>query len=69
MTDTTLKMIRQPGHGKRVLLSALKYALLIFFAAIALIPFVWMLSSSLKTSADVFSIPMRWVPQTVHWEN
>ena len=69
MTDTTLKMIRQPGHGKRVLLSALKYTLLIFFAAIALIPFVWMLSSSLKTSADVFSIPMRWVPQTVRWEN
>ena len=69
MTDTTLKMIRQPGHGKRVLLSVLKYALLIFFAAIALIPFVWMLSSSLKTSADVFSIPMRWVPQTVRWEN
>ena len=69
MTDTTLKMLREPGHGRRGLLSALKYALLIFFAAIALIPFVWMLSSSLKTSADVFSIPMRWIPQTMHWEN
>lgn len=69
MTDTTLKMLREPGHGRRGLLSALKYALLIFFSAIALIPFVWMLSSSLKTSADVFSIPMRWIPQTMHWEN
>lgn len=69
MTDTTMKMLREPGHGRRGLLSALKYALLIFFAAIALIPFVWMLSSSLKTSADVFSIPMRWIPQTMHWEN
>ena len=64
-----MKMLREPGHGRRGLLSALKYALLIFFAAIALIPFVWMLSSSLKTSADVFSIPMRWIPQTMHWEN
>ena len=69
MTDTTMKMLREPGHGRRGLLSALKYALLIFFSAIALIPFVWMLSSSLKTSADVFSIPMRWIPQTMHWEN
>ena len=69
MTDTSLKLTRQPGSAKRGLLSALKYALLIFFAAIALIPFVWMLSSSLKTSADVFSIPMRWVPQTFRWEN
>ena len=46
MTDTSLKLTRKPGHGKRVLLSALKYALLIFFATIALIPFVWMLSGS-----------------------
>ncbi|MDD3334800.1 MAG: carbohydrate ABC transporter permease [Eubacteriales bacterium] len=28
-----------------------------------------MLSSSLKTSTDVFSIPMKWIPDTFHWEN
>lgn len=54
---------------RAVLGTALKYAVLILFAAIALIPFVWMLSSSLKQSTDVFSIPMRWIPETFHFEN
>ena len=34
-----------------------------------LVPFVWMISSSLKTSVDVFTIPMKWIPETFHWEN
>lgn len=53
----------------RVVLSILKYVVLIFFAIIALLPFVWMVSASLKTSKDVFSIPMRWIPEVFHWEN
>lgn len=53
----------------KVISTIAKYAVLLLFAAIALIPFVWMLSSSLKTSIDVFSIPMRWIPETFHWEN
>lgn len=53
----------------RVIGSIAKYAILLFFTVIALVPFVWMISSSLKTSADVFSIPMKWIPDTFHWEN
>lgn len=45
------------------------YAFLIFFLVVALVPFVWMISSSLKTSTDVFTIPMRWIPETVRLEN
>ncbi|MBP3427661.1 MAG: carbohydrate ABC transporter permease [Clostridia bacterium] len=52
-----------------IVLSVLKYGVLILFTVVALIPFVWMISSSLKTSIDVFSIPMRWIPETFHWEN
>lgn len=46
-----------------------KYAVLLAFTVIALVPFVWMISSSLKTSVDVFTIPMRWIPEEFHWEN
>ena len=42
---------------------------LLFLTVMALIPFVWMVSASLKTSVDVFSIPMKWIPETLHWEN
>ena len=53
----------------QIALSVLKYGMLIGLAVIALVPFVWMVSSSFKTSIDVFSIPMRWIPTEFHWDN
>ena len=53
----------------QIALSVVKYALLIGLAIVALVPFVWMVSSSLKTSIDVFSVPMRWIPAEFHWDN
>ena len=38
-------------------------------AVLLLIPFVWMVSSSLKTPDQVFSTPMTWIPDPIHWEN
>ncbi len=35
----------------------------------ALLPFAWMISSSLKTSNDVFRYPMVWVPAAPQWSN
>lgn len=34
-----------------------------------LVPFYWMVISSLKLNKDVFSIPMKWWPDTFHWGN
>lgn len=45
------------------------YTALILLSLIILLPFFWMVSSSLKTSQDVFSVPMRWLPETIVWEN
>ena len=53
----------------QIALSVLKYGMLIGLAVIAPVPFVWMVSSSFKTSIDVFSIPMRWIPTEFHWDN
>ena len=52
-----------------VVLKILLYAALIALAVFTLIPFVWMLSSSLKLDREVFSYPIRWLPETFHWEN
>ena len=48
---------------------ALLYAVLIVAAAGVLLPFYWMVMSSLKTNIDVFTIPIKWVPDVFVWQN
>ena len=45
------------------------YIVLIALSVLTLVPFVWMLSSSLKLDREVFQYPMKWIPATFHWEN
>ncbi|MDR1570857.1 MAG: carbohydrate ABC transporter permease [Oscillospiraceae bacterium] len=45
------------------------YAALILLACVSLLPFAWMISSSLKLDNEVFRYPMQWIPETFHWEN
>lgn len=45
------------------------YLLLIIGGIFMAIPFVWMLSTSLKAEVEVFSYPPEWIPSTFMWEN
>jgi len=45
------------------------YSLLIILAALFLVPFYWMVNSSLKTPEQVFSIPPAWIPNPINWAN
>jgi multiple sugar transport system permease protein len=45
------------------------YALLIVITAVMLLPFVWMLSASLKLNRDVFVFPIEWIPAQPQWQN
>ena len=45
------------------------YAVLILITALMLIPFIWMLSASLKLDKDVFSFPIKWIPENPRWKN
>jgi multiple sugar transport system permease protein len=46
------------------------HILLILGSVIMLLPFFWMLSTSLKPGADVFrEFPPRWIPATFQWSN
>jgi multiple sugar transport system permease protein len=47
----------------------LAYLALALLAALALIPFLWMLSTSLKSLDEVFLFPPKWIPSKVHFEN
>lgn len=57
---------KTPMHiAGRVLL----YTALIVAAAAVLLPFYWMLISSLKTNNEVFTVPIKWWPDVAQWQN
>ena len=47
----------------------LLYLALAAFSVWLLLPFFWLVISSLKYSNDVFSIPIQWWPDPVNWNN
>lgn len=56
--------------GKKVSLGTIAvYATIIAITIVMLLPFVWMLSASLKLSRDVFAFPIEWIPAQPRWEN
>lgn len=57
------------SKGLKISLMVLVYALLALTVLAMLVPYIWMLSSSLKLNKDVFSFPMQWIPANPRWEN
>lgn len=48
----------------------LLYAVLILVTVLMIVPFLWMLSASIKTKTEVFQMtPFRWIPEIPRWEN
>ena len=54
---------------KRRLKSIVTHAALIVFGLIFMLPFIWMVSSSLKPNVDIFELPVRLIPKTFRLEN
>jgi ABC-type glycerol-3-phosphate transport system permease component len=48
---------------------ALLYGALVAVAAVLLLPFAWMLSTSLKGNEAIFAIPPQWIPEDLRWDN
>lgn len=57
---------RRARQGMRKLLA---YASLVVVTALVLVPFAWMVSSSLKSNNQVFTIPVQWIPEEFRWSN
>ncbi len=45
------------------------YLFLFLLAVMMLVPFVWMITASLKLNKDIFVIPYAWAGFEPHWEN
>lgn len=55
---------------KRFIGKVCLYIILIIIAAAMIIPFLWMLSASIKTDREVFNMnPFVWIPKNPRWSN
>lgn len=54
---------------KRSIKNTVKYLVVILVCLTMVLPFVWMLSASLKAETEIFGFPIKWIPETFHWSN
>jgi ABC-type glycerol-3-phosphate transport system permease component len=60
-----MKSNKTPKVLKRVLL----YTVVVLFSLAFAMPVVWMVSTSLKTDPQVYTVPPIWIPNPVRWVN
>src|SRR5262245_23573738 len=46
-----------------------KYAALVLIAGFFLLPWVWMISTSLKNPEELAVYPIVWIPDPIRWDN
>ncbi|MEU8471934.1 carbohydrate ABC transporter permease [Streptomyces sp. NPDC029006] len=59
----------QRRRPARLLGRVLLCTALIALSAAILVPFAWMLVSSVKRDNEVLTVPIQWMPQKFHWDN
>lgn len=63
-------MKTKSASKKRLIGRICLYTLLIIITALMVVPFLWMLSASIKSNTEVFQMtPFRWIPEVPKWEN
>ncbi|MEG3613967.1 carbohydrate ABC transporter permease [Isoptericola haloaureus] len=68
-STSPLRPAQVRARWKRQASRAVGYAALLVAAAGILLPFVWMVISSLKENNQVFTVPLQWIPDPVVWQN
>ncbi len=54
---------------QKLLLNGLWYVVVTLLALAVMVPFIWMLVTSLKGQNEVFAYPPTWIPQQPQWQN
>jgi multiple sugar transport system permease protein len=68
LSESAAQRVRRRQVRER-LRGILAHVLLIPAAALFLIPFLWMISTSLKPNSQLFAYPPVWIPNPIMWEN
>lgn len=54
---------------RRIVRGVLVQIILVIMAVLAIFPFLWMISTSLKGAEEAFAYPPKIIPDVFHWEN
>lgn len=58
------------AHKKAIVGKVIVYLILILIALVMVVPFLWMLSASIKSDREVFQMnPFVWIPENPRWNN
>ncbi len=52
---------------QRLRAAIVTYPLLVLVVLVALLPFYWMIASSVKTMENIFAYPLQWFPNPIDW--
>jgi multiple sugar transport system permease protein len=71
MANAALTAGRRPMRSKtrRLIAGASRQALLMGLALLWLVPFIWLIITSLKPLEQVFTRPPKWIPEPIMWRN
>jgi multiple sugar transport system permease protein len=69
MTAAAADRRRRTATPSDIAVRVFVYALLLLGVAIVMIPFVWMISTSLKKESELFIHPPVWIPTPPQWGN
>ncbi len=64
----TIEKTRSAAANRRIT-GAVIFVILLVCSLVALFPFAWMISSSLKNTTEVFYYPIQWIPKVIRWSN
>ncbi len=67
--EKSARTAANPSSWPALLVSVLKYALLLLTMAVFLVPVFWMVSASFKTLQEIYTFPPQWIPSQPRWEN
>ena len=55
--------------NKEIICESLRHIMLICISIVTFFPFIWMMTSSLKTKDEIFQFPPKLLPQVFNWSN
>lgn len=68
-SNTTFQHWLGSRRNQWLLQRVLIYALLLLGGFIMVIPFFWLLTSSLKAPSKIYVLPPQWIPNPIQWQN
>jgi len=64
----TLSWLATKG-SRRITWKIIAFTLLTAGGVLFIVPFIWMVSASLKTRPQIFQFPVQWIPNPIDWTN